>query len=66
MALLHNTSHDLPDGLPAVLAKQEGCELISGDHACDLLRSEPRNAKTMPQAIPVSYTHLTLPTICSV
>eukprot|EP00975_Prorocentrum_lima_P035480 7452886-Prorocentrum_lima.AAC.1 len=37
------------------------------DPFASLSRSEPRRRRTIPPSIgPVSYTHLTLPTICSV
>ena len=39
---------------------------IPADGWDDLLRAQPAPSPFMRHAYPVSYTHLTLPTICSV
>ena len=43
-----------------------GDEPLLVQEACDALRAAARAAGHTERQVPVSYTHLTLPTICSV
>ena len=46
--------------------KKEGTEMGRGDEEESEMEGPSQHAQTVPARVPVSYTHLTLPTIYSV